>query len=84
LSELGCGELVKKTFFYPRSGMDPCKYCSEVFQVQTESGLGQSGYVSGRNTSPEPEIGVPSNKESEFDMRYKKYTRTGKSIVRGN
>jgi hypothetical protein len=64
LSERGWGQLVKKAFFYLCSGMDPCKYCLKVFSVQTQSGLGESGYVSGNSTSPEPETGIPSNEES--------------------
>jgi hypothetical protein len=72
---------VKKTFFYARSGMDPCKYCSEVFQVQTKSGLGESRYVSGCSTSPEPEIGIPSNQESDLTDETTNYQKWGRALL---
>jgi hypothetical protein len=55
---------VKGTFYYPRFGMDKCKYCSAVCEIQTR--LDERGYVSGRSTSPEPEATIPS--KEEYDL----------------
>jgi hypothetical protein len=63
LSERGCGELVKRAFFYPRSGMAKCTYCSAVCEGQTR--LGEGEYASGCSPSPEPEIGIASNEEPD-------------------
>jgi hypothetical protein len=50
----GCGVFTKKTCYRPKTGINKCEYCHEVFAVQKGAKLGEKKEVAGFSSSPEP------------------------------